>query len=82
MIEPGARADLLLVEGDATTEIGASTAISRVWLGGRALDADAYPGSELEEAGIEWLRESAAKILRAIEQTWPQWAGGSAGMGT
>lgn len=39
-IEPGLRADLLLVDGDPTTDITASRRIRGAWIGGRAVERD------------------------------------------
>lgn len=41
-IAPGLRADLLLVDGDPTTDITATRAIAGVWRAGRAVDRGAY----------------------------------------
>lgn len=41
-IAPGMRADLLLVDGDPTTDILATRKISRVWKLGREMDRDAF----------------------------------------
>ena len=41
-IAPGARADLVLVDGDPTTDIKATRRIVGVWKQGRAIDRDAY----------------------------------------
>lgn len=71
IIDVGARADLLLVSGDPTIDITASAAIIDVWLRGRRLDRDAYAGSSMEHNGVVWLRDSATKIMQAIQDTWP-----------
>lgn len=71
VIDVGARADLLLVSGDPTSDIAASASITDVWLRGRRLDKGAYPGSRMERNGVAWLRESATKIMQAIQDTWP-----------
>ena len=41
-IAPGLRADLVLVDGDPTTDIKATRRIVGVWKQGRAIDRDAY----------------------------------------
>jgi imidazolonepropionase-like amidohydrolase len=41
-IAPGLRADLLLVEGDPTTDITATRGIVDIWRGGHRFDRDAY----------------------------------------
>jgi imidazolonepropionase-like amidohydrolase len=43
-IAPGMRADLLLVDGDPTTDILATRKISRVWKLGREMDREAFRG--------------------------------------
>jgi imidazolonepropionase-like amidohydrolase len=42
-ITPGARADLLLVAGDPTTDIRATRAIERIWKNGAAVERRRYP---------------------------------------
>jgi imidazolonepropionase-like amidohydrolase len=41
-LEPGRRADLLLVRGDPTRDIVATRDIVRIWKEGLAVDRDAY----------------------------------------
>lgn len=41
-IAPGLRADLLLVDGDPTTDITATRRIAAIWRGGQRFDRDAY----------------------------------------
>ncbi len=41
-IAPGARADLVLVDGDPTTDIKATRRIAGVWKKGRSIDREAY----------------------------------------
>jgi hypothetical protein len=41
-IAPGARADLMLVDGDPTADIRATRKIAGVWKAGRPIDRDAY----------------------------------------
>jgi imidazolonepropionase-like amidohydrolase len=41
-IKSGMRADLVLVDGDPTTDIRATRAIAGVWKGGQAIDRDKY----------------------------------------
>lgn len=71
LIEVGARADLVAVAGDPIQDITETASIVGVWLCGRELDERAYPGSDLEREGVVWLRDSASKIMRAIQETWP-----------
>ena len=60
-IEPGRRADLLLVKGDPTTDIKATRNIARVWKGGVAVDRQAYIASiEKANAEAERLRKQPA----------------------
>lgn len=44
-IKPGYRADLILVNGDPTTDINVTRRISRIWRGGHEFDRDAYRAS-------------------------------------
>lgn len=71
VIEPGRRADLVLLSGDPTNEISDTQLISHVWIGGESVDPSDYPGSATERAGIRWLRESNRRIVQAIVETWP-----------
>jgi imidazolonepropionase-like amidohydrolase len=60
-MEPGMRADLLLVKGDPTTDIKATRDIARVWKGGVAVDRQAYIASiEKAKADAERLRKQPA----------------------
>ncbi|ETK36950.1 amidohydrolase family protein [Microbispora sp. ATCC PTA-5024] len=70
-IEPGARADLVMVEGDPMTDIAATASLRHAWVGGRPVVPDAYAGSAAERAGIAWLRESNAKIMAGVRRAWP-----------
>ena len=71
VIEVGARADLLLVTGDPTTDITTTQAITAVWVHGRQVDEGAYPGGTAERQGLSWLQASTDKIVQAIKGTWP-----------
>ena len=71
VIQAGARADLLLVQGDPTADITATQDLKSVWVLGRPVDGDAYPGSAVEREGIAWQKQSTAKIVKAIEDMWP-----------
>jgi imidazolonepropionase-like amidohydrolase len=60
-IEPGRRADLLLVKGDPTADIKATRNIARIWKGGVEVDRRAYIASiEKMRADAEGLRNRAA----------------------
>jgi len=60
-IEPGKRADLLLVKGDPTSDIKATRDIARIWKGGVEVDRQAYIASiEKMKAEAEGLRNRAA----------------------
>ncbi|HKQ78216.1 MAG TPA: CIA30 family protein [Blastocatellia bacterium] len=60
-IEPGRRADLLLVKGDPTADIKVTRNIARVWKGGVAVDRQAYIASiEKMNAEAERLRKQPA----------------------
>jgi imidazolonepropionase-like amidohydrolase len=70
-VQVGARADLVLVEGDATTDITAMQSVRCTWVQGRMVAPEAYAGSLVEGEGIAWLRESNAKIISGIQKMWP-----------
>src|SRR5262245_13872566 len=60
-IEPGRRADLLLVKGDPTVDIKATRNIARVWKGGAPVDRQAYIASiEKMKSEGERLRKQPA----------------------
>jgi len=64
----GARADLLLVDGDPLTDITATQRIRRTWVAGEV----AVPMSdETELAGIRYLGETTDRIITALKQMWP-----------
>jgi imidazolonepropionase-like amidohydrolase len=68
---PGARADLVLIDGNPTADVTATQRLRRVWVLGQEVLSEAYAGSSTERAGITWLRESTAKIVAAIQELWP-----------
>lgn len=70
-LAPGSRADLVLVGGDPTVDITATQQLRRVWVLGREVLPELYPSSPTEREGIAWLRESNAKIVTAIQESWP-----------
>ncbi|MET7277136.1 amidohydrolase family protein [Kribbella sp. NPDC005582] len=64
----GARADLLLVDGDPLTDITATQRIRRTWVAGEV----AVPMSEKTElAGIHYLGETTDRIITALKEMWP-----------
>lgn len=67
----GGRADLVLLDGDPTADITATQRFRRVWVLGREAESGAYAGSPAEREGITWLRDSTAKIVQAIQDSWP-----------
>lgn len=71
VIEVNARADLLLVTGDPTTDIAATQSVSAVWVAGRRVEDDIYAGSATEREGLAWQKASTAKIMTAIVEAWP-----------
>jgi imidazolonepropionase-like amidohydrolase len=70
-LEAGSRADLVLVDGDATTDIQATQSLRHTWVRGRMVAPEAYAGGETEREGIAWLRESTTKIMSAVQELWP-----------
>ncbi|MGZ0151458.1 amidohydrolase family protein [Kribbella sp. WER1] len=65
----GARADLLLVDGDPLVDITATQRIRQTWVGGEA--PVEYAGSTAELAGIRFLGETTARIIKALKEQWP-----------
>jgi len=62
-IEPGMRADLLLVKGDPTADIKATRNTARVWKGGVAVDRQTYIASiEKMKAEAESRRKQPAPV--------------------
>lgn len=74
VLRPGARADLVLVDGDPLTDIALTARVRRTWVAGREVDPAGYAGGSAESATLGWLRDSQAKILAAIAQRWPEFA--------
>lgn|SRR5690625_1562103 len=67
----GAPADLLLVDGDPTRDITATSTLVRIWCNGREMNAGHYPGGTDERETIAALKESNEKIVAAIKEAWP-----------
>jgi imidazolonepropionase-like amidohydrolase len=67
----GARADLLLVDGNPLVDITATQRIRRTWVGGEAVVPEAYPGSELEQAGLRHLGATTARIMERLKDLFP-----------
>ncbi|MFG1911754.1 amidohydrolase family protein [Kribbella sp. NPDC048928] len=65
----GARADLLLVDGDPLADITATQRIRQTWVGGDA-PVD-YAGTDGELAGIRFLGETTSRIIKALKEQWP-----------
>ncbi|MFB6724164.1 amidohydrolase family protein [Kribbella sp. NPDC056345] len=64
----GARADLLLVDGDPLADITATQQIRRTWVSGEI----AVPASdEIELAGIRFIGETTDRIITALKEMWP-----------
>lgn len=70
-IEPGRRADLLLVAGDPTAEITRTRRIDRIWRGGVEYDRAAFAGGAAEAELVEALRVSARRIAEGIREFVP-----------
>ncbi|TCC39649.1 amidohydrolase family protein [Kribbella sindirgiensis] len=68
----GARADLLLVEGNPLADITATQRIRQTWAGGEPVRPEEYAGSEQELAGIRFLGETTDRILAAVNEMLPQ----------
>ncbi|HEX7048762.1 MAG TPA: CIA30 family protein [Longimicrobiales bacterium] len=73
-IAPGRRADLLLVEGDPTTDITATRAIVRIWKAGRAFDREGYrhraasrPATAAREASAPAAIQPGGAIIGAFD---------------
>jgi imidazolonepropionase-like amidohydrolase len=65
----GARADLLLVDGDPLVDITATQRIRQTWVGGEA--PAEYAGTALELAGVQFLAETTARIVSTLKKMWP-----------
>ncbi|MET9271037.1 amidohydrolase family protein [Kribbella sp. NPDC003557] len=63
----GARADLLLVDGDPLTDITATQRIRQTWVEGEPI---VYSDAR-ELAGIRFLGETTARIVAALKEMWP-----------
>ncbi|HWD77429.1 MAG TPA: amidohydrolase family protein [Kribbella sp.] len=65
----GARADLLLVDGDPLVDITATQRILKVWVGGEA--PAEYAGTATELATIRFLGETTERIVSTLKKLWP-----------
>jgi hypothetical protein len=65
----GARADLLLVDGDPLVDITATQRIRQTWVGGEA--PAEYAGTATELAGIRFLGETTTRIVSTLKKLWP-----------
>jgi hypothetical protein len=63
----GARADLLLVDGDPLTDVTATQRIRQTWVEGEPV----VYSDERELAGIRFLGETTARIVAALKEMWP-----------
>ena len=63
----GARADLLLVDGDPLADITATQRIRQTWVGGEQREYD----DERELASIRFLGETTARIVAALKSQFP-----------
>lgn len=69
-IARGMRADLLLVDGDPTTDVTATRAIAGIWKGGAAVDRNAYAKSIRDAASVQIAAPAAgfdARVLSGFE---------------
>lgn len=78
-IDRGLRADLVLVDGDPTTDIRASRRIRRIWHGGYPVNRAAYAGSDAEQREIGALKAQVAKVMAEVNKHWPGAATATAG---
>jgi imidazolonepropionase-like amidohydrolase len=63
----GARADLLLVDGDPLVDITATQRIRETWVAGEHV----VPDSERELAGIHFLHDTSTRIVTTLKQLFP-----------
>lgn len=77
-IEPGMRADLLLVDGDPLTDIRETRRIRAIWRGGVPCERSRYVGSAAEAAGIAALQAQYQRVVEAARARWPDGAAGGA----
>jgi len=71
VIEPGRRADLVLVDGDPLTDITHSRRITRVWRGGVPCDRSAFVGSAAEDEQFDALHVQVEKVTAAAREFFP-----------
>jgi imidazolonepropionase-like amidohydrolase len=67
----GARADLLLVDGDPLVDIAATQRIRHTWVGGEQVRPEEYAGSERELASIRFLGETTDRIVTTLKELFP-----------
>ena len=71
VIEPGGRADLVLVDGDPLNDITHSRRITRVWRGGVPCDRSAFVGSAAEDEQLDALHAQVEKVTAAAREFFP-----------
>ncbi|TDD50700.1 amidohydrolase [Kribbella antibiotica] len=64
----GARADLLLVDGDPLTDITATQRIQNTWVAGEVATA---MDDQTELAGIHFIGATTDRIVNALKEMWP-----------
>ena len=73
-VRPGARADLLLVQGRPDERITDSQEITAVWKAGREQEIDGYVGSPDETDGIEALASQTRRVVEEMSKKFPGFA--------
>lgn len=71
-IAPGKRADLVLLDGDPTTDIKATRRTRAVWREGQRCDLAGYVGSDDEAAGLTTHAELIRRVTDAARELWPE----------
>ncbi len=71
VIEPGRRADLVLVDGDPLNDITHSRRITRVWRGGVPCDRSAFVGSAAEDEQFDALHAQVEKVMATAREFFP-----------
>lgn len=70
-IEPGRRADLLLLRRSPLDDLGATRDLQTIWRGGQCINRDGYVDSPAEDEQHAALATQVAKVMAAVAERWP-----------